>query len=169
MITLVNDLMELSATDACEKKDEVAIDKLLAEIADELSSDMERRGITYELDTMPCNIIANAVMIKNAISNLWSNAIRYNTENGRIFIFESREGDLCIISIVDTGIGIDEEKSKYIFEPFYRVDVSRSRAAGGAGLGLTIAKEIIMQHDGTIVYEKNKPHGSRFTITLPVT
>ena len=68
MITLVNDLMELSATDACEKKDEVAIDKLLAEIADELSSDMEGRGITYELDTMPCNIIANAVMIKKALS-----------------------------------------------------------------------------------------------------
>lgn len=172
MVMLVNDLMKLSATDDCEKKDIVSVDKLLTEIADEMLpdmiKDMIKKSIELNIDTVPCNIKGNAVMIKHAISNLWSNAIKYNIDHGQISVSTYREGRQCIISIADTGIGIEEDKSKYIFEPFYRVDKSRSRESGGSGLGLAIAKEIIIHHEGTIIYEKNQPQGSRFTITLPV-
>lgn len=168
MVILVNDLMKLSATNDCEKKDIVSVDKLLTEIADEMLPDMIKKSIKFNIDTVPCNIKGNAVMIKHAISNLWSNAIKYNIDYGQISVSTYREGRQCIISIADTGIGIEEDKSKYIFEPFYRVDKSRSRESGGSGLGLAITKEIIIHHEGTIIYEKNQSQGSRFTITLPV-
>lgn len=168
MVMLVNDLMELSSKDVCDKNDVVPVDKLLAEIAEELSPSMIKTHVKLKIDAVPCNITANAVMLKHAISNIWSNAIRYNIEEGQISVSAYIEGRQCIICIEDTGIGIEEDKSKYIFEPFYRADKSRSRAAGGAGLGLAIAKEIITQHKGTVVYEKNEPRGSRFTVTLTI-
>ena len=168
MVMLVNDLMMLSTTDDCDKNDIISIEKLLTEVGEEMLPDMIRKCIKLKIDIVPCNIRGNAVMIKHAISNLWSNAIKYNIDHGQIFVSTYSDGNQCIISIADTGIGIEEDKTKYIFEPFYRVDRSRSRELGGSGLGLAIANEIIMQHEGTIVYEKNHPQGSRFTITLPV-
>ncbi len=168
MVMLVNDLMILSTNHACNRNDKVSIDKLLAEIREEMLPDMINKSIKFRMDTVPCNITANAVMIKHAISNLLNNAIKYNVDGGQISVSAYTEENRCIICIVDTGIGIEEDKTKYIFEPFYRVDKSRSRTVGGAGLGLAITKEIIMQHKGTIVHGKNEPQGSKFTVTLPL-
>ena len=88
-------------------------------------------------------------MLYRAMSNLVENAAKYNRENGSISISASQQQEDIIIKIADTGIGIPKEECERIFEPFYRVDQSRSRSVGGAGLGLALVKDIVEKHRGT--------------------
>lgn len=100
------------------------------------------------------------------LHNLLSNSIKY-TENGGKIIWEVYEkGNNKVITITDTGIGIDENDIPFIFERFYRTDISRQRKTGGSGIGLTIVKSIIKAHNGKIEVESKKGKGSKFTITL---
>lgn len=100
------------------------------------------------------------------LHNLLSNSIKY-TENGGKIIWEVYEkGNNKVITITDTGIGIDENDIPFIFERFYRTDISRQRKTGGSGIGLTIVKSIVKAHNGKIEVESKKGKGSRFTIIL---
>ena len=89
-------------------------------------------------------------------------------KNGDIYISAKQKQHDTVIQICDTGIGISEENRQRIFEPFFRVDKSRSREMGGAGLGLSIVKKIIEKHDGTITVSNNNPQGTCFTVELPL-
>lgn len=100
--------------------------------------------------------------------NLISNALRYTPEHGHVYIMlECNEGS-AIISIRDTGIGIEPEHIQHIFERFYRTDAARNRSDGGTGLGLAIAKWVIEAHHGTIQVTSEVNKGSSFTVTLPL-
>ena len=107
-------------------------------------------------------------MLNHAISNIVQNAVKYNNKNGRVDIITEEINKNYIITIKDSGIGIEKGKEKEIFEPFYRVDASRSRKIGGAGLGLAITKDIITKHGGIVSYEPNEDGGSMFKIILPI-
>jgi signal transduction histidine kinase len=107
--------------------------------------------------------------IGQVLRNLLSNAITHTPEGGRIGVELKDQGDELRVTVSDTGIGIPAEDLPYVFERFYRVDHSRVRATGGAGLGLTIAKRLVEAHGGAISVESELGKGSRFSFTLPKT
>lgn len=167
MKQLVDDLFSMCTMDDYEINDTVSIEKLMTEIADEQKPFMEEKGIQTTIEATDCFVKANSVMLRHALSNLIQNAIRYNVENGSIQISIATQPEHCIITVADTGIGISPKAAEHIFEPFYREDKSRSRKSGGAGLGLSITKNIITQHNGTLIYQPNQPRGSMFVVALP--
>jgi two-component system, OmpR family, sensor histidine kinase BaeS len=103
------------------------------------------------------------------LTNLLTNALRYTPAPGRVEVTAERHGDAVAISVSDTGIGLSPEHLAHIFERFYRVEMSRSRALGGSGVGLTIAKALVEAMGGQLQAHSAGPgHGSTFTVTLPV-
>ena len=104
--------------------------------------------------------------MQRAFYNLVENAIKYNKENGQVNIALAKENNLAVITVDDTGVGIPKASLNLIFEPFYRVDKSRSRQMGGAGLGLATVKTIIEKHGGTISAISNENEGSSFIVKL---
>nr|WP_289396007.1 HAMP domain-containing sensor histidine kinase [Bacillus sp. DX1.1] len=112
-------------------------------------------------------IYGNTDLLYRAFYNLVENGIKYNVNGGSVTIEVSIESaEKILISVKDTGIGISEINKKNIFEPFYRVDKSRSREMGGAGLGLSIVETIIKRHKGTITVNDTESGGTCFTVTL---
>ncbi|MEF9992625.1 MAG: HAMP domain-containing sensor histidine kinase [Romboutsia sp.] len=168
MIKLVDDLMFISLSNMNESMDLVDIDDIIDEIKNELEVKLYAKNIRFEYNKNHFRIRGNPVLIKHALSNLIENSIKYNIENGKILLSQIIEDNQYKIIISDTGIGVKEEDIPYIFEPFYRADKSRKRSVGGAGLGLSITKEIIESHKGHIEYTLRKPNGSIFMITLPI-
>jgi signal transduction histidine kinase len=146
MIALVDDLLAMSTASVCNIDNYVEVDVMLEEIAKEFDPKIKEMHIRFDMDVKACSVKANYVMLKHAISNILENSIKYNYQDGEIEIKAYPEENDCVIYISDTGIGISEEHVKYIFEPFYRVDKSRSRKIGGSGLGLAIAYDIILKH-----------------------
>ena len=108
----------------------------------------------------------NEVLIYRAIYNIIENAIKYNSENGRVIVTISEENEKSVIRVEDNGKGISKEEQKKIFEPFYRVDKSRSRSLGGYGIGLAMVSEIMDIHGGAIELEKSDENGSIFCLVL---
>lgn len=166
MNILVDDLMILSTNNNIKKNELIYLDKLVKEIIKELESKIKDKSIKINLNLIKSPIVGNSIMIKHAISNIISNAVKYNHDFGYIDIEIIEDNDNYNLSIMDSGIGIDKEDEDYIFEAFYRVDKSRSRSSGGSGLGLAIAKDIIKNHEGNIIYKKNHNEGSNFIITF---
>ena len=109
----------------------------------------------------------NYSYIKQAITNLITNAIRYTDEDGKIIISASKEDKFIKINVSDNGCGIAEEHIPHLTERFYRVDSSRNRGNGGTGLGLAITKTIIDLHKGKIEIQSKEGEGSTFSIFLP--
>ncbi|MCT4661577.1 MAG: cell wall metabolism sensor histidine kinase WalK, partial [Tissierellales bacterium] len=106
--------------------------------------------------------------IQQSIINILHNAIKYTQEEGAIKVELYKENDFAAIKIEDNGCGIPEDELEFIFERFYRVDKARSRQTGGTGLGLPIAKQIIVLHQGHISVESVVGKGTTFTILLPI-
>lgn len=121
----------------------------------------------FELSVEPFRIWADPKIITQAFTNLVDNAIKYNKTGGEIVIEAFEEGSVSVIRVRDTGIGIPAQDLKRIFERFYRVEKSRSRESGGAGLGLSIVKHAVERHGGTIEAESAVEQGSTFTVKLP--
>ena len=168
MIKLVDDLMLMSSSNINQSRDLIDIDSIIEEIKNEFEYALLSKNIKFAYNKARFYIEGNAVLIKHALSNQIQNAIKYNTINGEILLTQVIEDNQYKISISDTGIGIKEEDIPYIFEPFYRADKSRKRSEGGAGLGLSITKEIIESHKGNIEYKLREPKGSIFTIYIPI-
>lgn len=166
MTKLIQELLVISTAENCEKNDNVELELLIKEIFNELSFQAIEKHINLYIQTEPYKIKANRIMLKHAISNIAENAIKYNDVNGGVNCILKGEQHGCKISIIDTGIGIKDEDVLHIFEPFYRGEKSRNRKTGGCGLGLSISKEIITHHGGTITYRANSRGGSIFTIYL---
>ncbi|MDP2663381.1 MAG: ATP-binding protein [Dehalococcoidia bacterium] len=113
-------------------------------------------------------IDADAERVGQVLGNLLNNALSHTPENGTVTISARREGGTVEISVADTGAGIAPEHLPNVFERFYRADPSRTRATGGAGLGLSIARQIVEAHGGRISVESELGKGSRFTFSLPI-
>ena len=110
---------------------------------------------------------ADGERMRQVLVNLVANAIKFTPEGGHIRVETGDGGATVSVSVRDDGIGIDEADQPLIFERFYRTDKSRDRRTGGTGIGLTIAKSIVLAHRGTIGVESRKGEGSVFTVTLP--
>ena len=102
------------------------------------------------------------------MNNLLQNAVEHTTEGGRIDVSVAESDETVLVTVADTGEGIPSEDLPHVFDRLYRADPSRTRSTGGAGLGLTIAKQLIEAHGGTIRAESTLGEGSRFTLILPL-
>lgn len=125
-------------------------------------------ALNVELPKSRLPVSAENDRIKQMVINLVDNAIKYTPEGGSVHVSAAREDHFCVIRIRDTGIGIPQENLPRLFERFYRVDKSRSRALGGTGLGLAIVKHIVSLLDGHITVESTVGVGTLFEITIPI-
>jgi signal transduction histidine kinase len=162
MIDLSAQLLLLSRLQAKGKMQPVKVGALIEEIVDELRPLASEKEVQVHCSLSNKTVTADPMMLKHALSNLVENALRYNRAHGSVHIDLSDES----LIISDTGIGIPAEDAAHIFEPFYRVDKSRSRSAGGTGLGLAITREIFEQCGTAVRYEPNEPVGSRFIVSF---
>ena len=129
----------------------------------------DHREVTLRYETEEAAVIRAAEDdIYQVIFNLVENAIKYNEPQGSVTVRVSRAGREAVLTVADTGIGIPEEDVPNIFSRFYRVDKARSREAGGSGLGLSIVRDAVILHGGTITVSANEPKGTVFTVRFPI-
>ena len=167
MIQLVDNLFQLTAKTGDGMCEEVLLEEMFAEILEEQTPQLDAKHLSVSLSGLSgMKLAGNPTMLYRAMSNLVENAVKYNRENGSISISASRQDGNTIIKISDTGIGIPEEECERIFEPFYRVDQSRSRSVGGSGLGLALVKDIVEKHGGSIRVNSRAGLGSEFILYL---
>jgi len=168
----VEDLLDLSILEAQEspERELIAVDMLMADAAERMASTAEAAGIPIEL-TEPAGDILVACdrrQVTSALFNLLDNAVKYSEEGGKVEFTAQVEGFSVAISVRDHGIGIPHRDLERIFERFYRVDRTRSRATGGTGLGLAIVRHVAQAHGGEVSVESEENRGSTFTLKLPL-
>ena len=165
---LVSKLLDMTNMDDFSEKSTVALNDVFEDIVSELSFVAKEKNITLSMECNNSSFYGNTDLLYRAFYNLVENGIKYNKNGGHVAIschsFNQSQVD---IKILDTGIGIPDDMKKHIFEPFYRVDKSRSREMGGAGLGLAITNDIIKNHGGFITITDNENGGSCFDVILP--
>lgn len=171
MEALIKDLLDLgkleSRPDLTLRPTDVA--DVLAKVVDSQAGEAKKRRHEVALDAggpLP-RLIADASLLEHALANILENAIRYTPDGGRISIRARADGDRVRVEIEDSGNGIPEKDLKRIFERFYRVDRSRSRALGGTGLGLSIVKHVVQVHKGEVWAESGPGRGAKFVVVLP--
>lgn len=168
MIRLVDDLFRLTSENGSIVNEEVSLEELLAESAEELSRPIQEKHLTVSIGSMPgLKLTGSRVMLSRAVGNLFENAVKYNRDYGTISISARKEAGKIIMRMADTGIGIPKEEISRIFEPFYRVDKSRSRAMGGSGLGLPLVKDILEKHGGNITVKSTPGESTVFILEFP--
>ncbi len=166
LVSLINDIIRLSQLDednepTTETVELVAVAK---EVVDLLTPSAARRNIELCIEGDPCTIYGVRRYIYEIIYNLCDNAIRYNTDGGKVSISVTKEAERAVISVSDTGIGIAPEHQGRIFERFYRVDKSHSKETGGTGLGLSIVKHAVQYHSGKITLESEVGKGTTIKV-----
>ena len=168
MIRLVEDLMRLTSDKDHEMEEEVELSEVFTITLDELSPLIRKKDLTVSIENTPdISLTGSRVMLYRVMSNLLENAAKYNREHGSISIVTGRDDNGVTVKIEDTGIGIPEEALPHIFDPFYRVDQSRSRAVGGAGLGLPLVKDIVEKHGGEVTVKSAAGEGTTFILRFP--
>jgi heavy metal sensor kinase len=129
----------------------------------------KEKEVRIESELTPVEIKADRTRISQLITNLLSNAIRYNRTGGGVKLGVGRENGEAILTVADTGVGIPENDQHHVFERFFRADKARSREVGGSGLGLAICQSIVEAHGGTISFTSKPNEGTTFVVKLPVT
>ena len=167
---LIDDLLKISKLEANESIiiEELSIDKLGDEVCDDLAIEIKNKNLNLVKDFDRVKAKVNGEMIKEAMMNLLTNAIKYNRDGGEIKFKIAKEDGFALVQISDNGIGIEEELLDRIFERFYVVDHSRSKKISSTGLGLSIVKHIVEAHGGRIEVTSEMGKGSTFTIYLPI-
>lgn len=167
---LIDDLLKISKLEANESIiiEELSIDKLGDEVCDDLAIEIKNKNLNLVKDFDRVKAKVNGEMIKEAMMNLLTNAIKYNRNGGEIKFIIAKEDGNVLVQISDNGIGIEEELLDRIFERFYVVDNSRSKKISSTGLGLSIVKHIVEAHGGRIEVTSEVGKGSTFTIYLPI-
>lgn len=164
---LVNDLLALTNLDDLECRETVNVQKLLSDAAENLAQTAQLHAVSLQLQTEPGAVRGNRVLLERAVSNLIENAIKYNRPSGAVTIRAFRQGDTMRVEVSDQGAGIPPQLREQVFEPFFRVDKSRSRQLGGAGLGLSLVRAIADRHKGRVWVEEAQGGGSCFVMQLP--
>ena len=166
---LVQDIINLSQLDegAVMPREQVALLPLLRESAEGLAAAAEERQVTLEITGEDCPVSGVPRLLGEIVFNLMDNAIRYNVPGGRVTACCRREGAGAVLTVSDTGIGIPPEHQSRVFERFYRVDKSHSRASGGTGLGLAIVKHASQIQGAEIHLESTPGKGTTVTVTFP--
>ena len=174
--SIITDLLEFAETSELGETEDVSLDSVVKTVVDDLESVAQNNMINMQIDIQPKAqseaqtfiVKGNTNLLYRALYNLIENAIRYNNEEGSVNITLETRGQECVIIIADTGVGIAPEQRELVFEPFYRVNKSRSREFGGAGIGLSLVKTILKRHGASITVSENNPQGSVFTIRVPL-
>lgn len=167
LLALINDIIRLSELDRRGHEpffEEVDLYEMVAECMDELSVNAKQRGVDIFFEGEPSYIRGNKDMLKELIENLAQNAIRYNNPGGKVTVSVKEKDERVVLIVKDNGIGIPASDQQRIFERFYRVDKSRSKATGGTGLGLAIVKHIVEIHDAKIELDSAPSVGTTMTI-----
>ncbi len=167
---LIDDLLKISKLEANDAViiEELSLDELGDEVCDDLSIEIKNKNLNLVKDFDRVKAKVNGEMIKEAMMNLLTNAIKYNRDGGEIKFKIAKEDGFALVQISDNGIGIEEELLDRIFERFYVVDHSRSKKISSTGLGLSIVKHIVEAHGGRIEVTSEIGKGSTFTIYLPI-
>lgn len=166
LAALVKDLLDLTNMDALDCEESIDLSALLTQVVQELKPLASDKQVAISMEGAEKEIRGNSSLLHRAFYNLIENGIKYNVENGAVNITVSDENHHGRVVIADTGIGVPEDAQALIFEPFYRVDKSRSRQMGGAGLGLATVKVIVEKHGGTIQVSTPASGGTQFEIIL---
>jgi two-component system OmpR family sensor kinase len=171
LIRLAEDLLLLSRAIAGpeEARAQVDLEPLLLEVFDAGARLGQAAGVTVRIDTAtPAVVRGEATALRRALLNLVENAIKYTPPGGKVELGLVTGDGLGVFTVADTGIGIEPADTDRIFEPFVRLDAARARDTGGAGLGLAIARSIVVAHGGTLTVESRPGSGSRFVVRLPL-
>ena len=170
---LVGTLLDMTNLKSVPRTDQVSLEELVDEVFCDLDPIAEKAGISiYFNDSsnqdLHTDVTGSYVLLYRAVYNLVENAIKYNRPHGSVSVSVKQENGQAMVLVTDTGIGISPENQKKIFDPFFRVDKSRSRAMGGAGLGLALVDSIAKEHRGTVKVLESSSAGSTIVLMLPV-
>ncbi|MDO4831068.1 MAG: ATP-binding protein, partial [Clostridia bacterium] len=169
LVVLIEDIIRLSQLDEETEMETTNTD--LFEVANEVKSNLEKtaaeKSISLELSGNKVEVVGVKRLLYEIIYNLCDNAVKYTNNGGKVAISISETDENAVISVKDNGIGIAPEHQNRIFERFYRVDKSHSKASGGTGLGLSIVKHAVQYHNGTIKLESSLGNGTEIKVIIP--
>ena len=170
LVTLIGDIIRLSQLDEGEPMpaEPVELLALAREAAESLQSAAAARNVTITVEGEPVELTGVRRLLYETIFNLCDNAIKYNTDGGRVQVTVTKENETAAVTVRDTGIGIPPDQQDRVFERFYRVDKSHSKASGGTGLGLSIVKHAVQYHHGAIHLQSEVGKGTEIRVTFPM-
>ena len=166
LTALVRTLLEMSNLQQVARNEQLQLAPMVEEIFTDLASLAEKRSITLEAEG-DAALTGSDALIYRMLFNLTENAVKYNRLGGSVRVELAQGQEKCIIRVSDTGCGIPEEYQRSIFHPFFRVDKSRSREYGGAGLGLSLVWEIADLHGGSVWVEESSEKGTTIAVGVP--
>ena len=168
LTALVRTLLEMSNLQSVARNEHIDLAPLVEEILTDLTPLAQQNHITLEQDCQDLQMVGSDALIYRLVFNLVENSIKYNRPGGRVLVTLQAQGGCAQLRVSDTGSGIPAAYQTSIFQPFFRVDKSRSREMGGVGLGLALVREIAAVHGGTAAVESSSPRGTTFLVTLPL-
>ena len=163
---MVKTLLDMSELQTVGRDDEIILDALVDEVLEDLEPLAETKNIRLIGKCKDITMVGSDILIYRLVYNLVENAIKYNHSGGQVIVTADRKENHVYLSVEDTGAGIPEDLKERVFEPFFRVDKSRSRELGGVGLGLALVREIVRVHDGSITVKSNPSGGTIFEVVL---
>ena len=164
---MVRTLLDMSELKTVPRTDRIQLAPMIEEVLADLSPLAEKSGVTLSQSGEDLWITGSDVLVYRAIFNLVENGVKYNRPGGSVCAAVSRRGEKAMIEIKDTGCGIPEDFRESVFQPFFRVDKSRSREKGGVGLGLSLVWEIAHLHGGDVRVRESGESGTAIELTLP--
>ena len=159
-------LLDMTGLQTVERSDTISLAALTEEVFCDLDPVADKHQIRLIQTEGDCTVTGSYILLYRAVYNLVENAIKYNRPSGSVTV-NIHSAESAVLEVTDTGIGISPENQEKIFDPFYRVDKSRSRAMGGAGLGLALVSEIARQHNGQVKVTQSSEKGSTIALILP--
>ena len=161
---MVKTLLDMSELQTVSRDETIMVDALVDEVLADLEPLAREKDVELTGNCEAITIVGSDILIYRLVYNLVENAIKYNHPGGQVTVTASRKEKCVCLLVADTGNGIPEELRERVFEPFFRVDKSRSRALGGVGLGLALVHEIVRVHDGSITVRSNPSGGTVFEV-----
>ena len=163
---MVKTLLDMSELQTVGRDDKIILDAIVEEVLADLEPLAVEKNIKLIGKCEDATMIGSDILIYRLVYNLVENAIKYNHPLGQVTVTAYQRNKHVYVSVEDTGSGIPKELRERVFEPFFRVDKSRSRELGGVGLGLALVREIVRVHDGSICIKSGKTGGTIFEVTF---
>lgn len=163
---MVKTLLDMSELQSVGRDDKIILDAIVEEVLADLEPLAQEKNIKLIGKCEDATMIGSDILIYRLVYNLVENAIKYNHPLGQVTVTAYQRNKNVYLSVEDTGSGIPKELRERVFEPFFRVDKSRSRELGGVGLGLALVREIVRVHDGSICIKSGKTGGTIFEVTF---
>ncbi|MCD5406862.1 MAG: ATP-binding protein, partial [Desulfotomaculum sp.] len=167
MRKMIDDLLVMSNDEKLQFKEKIKLNDLIQKIILELNPLAQKYQVSLQLGEIDIGVRGMETLLYRAFSNVIENGIRYNRPGGSVSIVVEKQPGVVLIHVTDTGVGIAKNDQEHLFEPFYRIEQSRSRHTGGSGLGLAVAILIIKRHGGDIHIASELGTGSTFSIKMP--